>query len=307
MNTSTTPVTPLASLSLACRLTLNLHSLNNEGGEGNQIQTRFVDIVDPTAQRHTVNAISGDMMRHVLGEKLLRVAQQRHLPLSGAAQRLDANRIAGDKDAMKEISAMATDAEALDLVLRRCAISEMMGTLITEGKRSLPRASVVEFGWVVGVPDHVHTDSFFHAKYQSDRGSEEARREAKQQQPQESTGANLGQAIFHRPASSGVYALVCHLELARIGYNDIKQQYALTNEEIRYSLSSPRRIFGRGEAWLHLRCSALVRPCSLKGAGRMAGLLCCTSSPARRGRARGSALSRECAAGCAEQSNSGQG
>ena len=41
------------------------------------------------------------------------------------------------------------------------------------------------------------------------------------------TGANLGQSIFHRPASSGIYAFVCHLELARIGYNDIKQQYAL--------------------------------------------------------------------------------
>ncbi|HEX9240617.1 MAG TPA: hypothetical protein VF910_08210, partial [Candidatus Bathyarchaeia archaeon] len=39
---------------------------------------------------------------------------------------------------------------------------------------------------------------------------------------QQKTGANLGQSIFHRPASSGIYAIVCHVELARIGYNDIK-------------------------------------------------------------------------------------
>ncbi len=45
------------------------------------------------------------------------------------------------------------------------------------------------------------------------------------------TGANLGQSIFHRPASSGIYALVCHVELSRIGYNDIKQEYAITAEE----------------------------------------------------------------------------
>src|SRR5437764_1121066 len=38
--------TPIASLSIAARATLDMHSLNNEGGEGNQIQTRMVDIVD---------------------------------------------------------------------------------------------------------------------------------------------------------------------------------------------------------------------------------------------------------------------
>ena len=45
--------------------------------------------------------------------------------------------------------------------------------------------------------------------------------------PARTRGSNLGQAIFHRPASSGVYALVCHLELGRIGYNDISQTYAM--------------------------------------------------------------------------------
>ncbi len=38
--------TSIASLSIAARVTLDMHSLNNEGGEGNQIQTRMVDIVD---------------------------------------------------------------------------------------------------------------------------------------------------------------------------------------------------------------------------------------------------------------------
>jgi CRISPR-associated protein Cst2 len=36
----------IRSLSLSGRLTLDMHSLNNEGGEGNQIQTRMVHIVD---------------------------------------------------------------------------------------------------------------------------------------------------------------------------------------------------------------------------------------------------------------------
>ncbi len=36
----------LSSLSICGRLILNMHSLNNEGGEGNQILTRQVTIVD---------------------------------------------------------------------------------------------------------------------------------------------------------------------------------------------------------------------------------------------------------------------
>jgi CRISPR-associated protein Cst2 len=35
------------------------------------------------------------------------------------------------------------------------------------------------------------------------------------------------QTVFHRPANSGVYALICHLELARIGVNDITHEIVL--------------------------------------------------------------------------------
>ena len=40
-----TEKTALYSLSISARATLDMHSLNNEGGEGNQIQTRMVNIV----------------------------------------------------------------------------------------------------------------------------------------------------------------------------------------------------------------------------------------------------------------------
>lgn len=218
------------SLSIAARATLNLHSLNNEGGEGNQIQTRMVDVVDDSGAMHTVNAISGDMMRHVVAEHLLRVALSRGLPLSEGARRLDANRINADlkrnaKDSGVELP--KSDPEALDFILRYCAVTDMLGTLITEGNRSLPRKSVLEFGWVVGVPDRVRTESYFHVKYSADRGSAQRKQDA---DDAESAGANRGQAIFHRPASSGIYAIVCHLELARIGYNDLTQRYAIEPE-----------------------------------------------------------------------------
>lgn len=215
-------MTTLASLSIAARMTLNMHSLNNEGGEGNQIQTRMVDIVDDNGRLHNVNAISGDMLRHVLAEHLQRIAGEGGLPLCAGCRRLNANRVNADEAAAKEIQSLS-DREGLNYLLGRCLIDDTMGVLITAGNRSLPRKSVVEFGWVLGLPARVKSDAYFHVKYASERG------QAQRDQDAAATGggANTGQAIFHRPASSGIYAAVCHLELARIGYNDIAQTYAL--------------------------------------------------------------------------------
>src|SRR5216684_5277608 len=93
--------TPIASLSIAARATLDMHSLNNEGGEGNQIQTRMVDIVDHLGELHNVNAISGDMLKHVLMEHFYQQARAQHLSLCESCQRFNTNRINADKDFFK--------------------------------------------------------------------------------------------------------------------------------------------------------------------------------------------------------------
>ncbi|GAB5426311.1 MAG: DevR family CRISPR-associated autoregulator [Crocinitomicaceae bacterium] len=219
--------TQLYSVSISARATLDMHSLNNEGGEGNQIQTRMVNIVDQEGDLHNVNAISGDMYKHIQAEHLFHIARQNgNLPLSTGAEEFNANRINADSGFIERTKDMS-DADTLNEMLRVCSVSDMEGILITEGKRSLPRKSVVEFGWIVGVPSKVETDSYFHVKYvNSDRSkSSDSRKE------EDKSGANLGQSIFHRPASSGIYATVCHLELARIGFNDITQTYAISAEQ----------------------------------------------------------------------------
>jgi len=213
----------LYSISISARATLDLHSLNNEGGEGNQIQTRMVNIVDQTGRLQNVNAISGDMYKHIQSDHLIRRALAAGLPVCAGCRTFNANRINADKDFLNR-NATLNDAQLLSELFRTCAVDDMAGILITEGKRSLPRKSVVEFGWVVGLPDAVTTDSYFHVKYANER-SESKRKEDRDST--ESTGSNLGQAIFHRPASSGVYAAICHIDLARIGFNDITQTYAI--------------------------------------------------------------------------------
>ncbi len=210
------------SLSVCARATLDLHSLNNEGSEGTQIQTRMVDIVAADGQLYNVNAISGDMFKHIQAEHLYHIARNgQNLPLCAACRVFDANRISADSEYIAQIRGQS-DAAAIDLMLQRCVLDDIEGNLIT-ADRSTPRKSVVEFGWVVGVPEVTKTDSYFHVKYATERG--EAARAAASEE--EARKANLGQTPFRRPASSGIYAVVSHYEISRIGFNDISRRYAL--------------------------------------------------------------------------------
>lgn len=233
--------TSIYSLSLAINATLDLHNLNNEGNEGNQLQTRMVDVVGADGRLYNVNAISGDMLKHIQAEHFFHLARERGLPLCAGCRQFNANRINADAGFIGRTKGQK-DAETLDNLLHDCAMDDIEGILITEGGRSIPRKSVVEFGWAIGIPDDTrdgHNQSFFHVKYATERGEEQRAQEATRRvdrraagdEGARSGGANLQQAIFHRPASSGKYAIVCHLEFARIGYNDIRQEYALPDDE----------------------------------------------------------------------------
>jgi CRISPR-associated protein Cst2 len=219
---------PIYSVAISGRAILDLHALNNEGSEGNQLNTRQVYIVtgrgsNPEPAR--VNAISGDMLKHIQADHFRRLAQHHALPLSQGAQIGNANRINWDfenNEAAKE-AGRRPDPQLMDFIIGRCALTDAAGILVTANNKSTPRKSLVEFGWTVGVPGVTKTESYLHTKYVADSGLEK----------KSTDGSNLGQNLFHRPASSGVYAVVCHIELARVGYNDIAQHYApgVTAEE----------------------------------------------------------------------------
>lgn len=214
------------SISISGILTLDLHALNNEGAEGNTMMTRMVDIIDKNGNRHTVNAISGDMFKHIQAGHLLDEALESGLALCAACRRFDANRICGDPDFTKNPELAQEDCKdsvILTAAIKRCAIDDLEGILITSEmgkKRSIARKSCIEFGWVVGIPDQVATESYFHAKYVPE-GRGEGRGDA----------ANLGQNIFHRPASSGRYAMVVGMDLFRVGRNDISLDPVLDKED----------------------------------------------------------------------------
>ena len=198
----------LFSVSISGLATINMHSLNNEGGEGNHIQTRMVDIVDANGRLHPVNAISGDMFKHIFIEHFHALALGAGLVLCEGCKTMNANRLNADPAFGEAIKGKEqSNAEVMGMIPEWCAMDDIAGILITQGNRSVGRKSVLEFSWVTGIPEKVKTESFFHVKYdQQGRGKTGSE-----------DGSNTGQAIFHRPASSGQYALVAHLEVSRIG------------------------------------------------------------------------------------------
>lgn len=325
----------IASISISGEITLNLHSLNNEGGEGNQIITRQVTIVDKEGQTHTVNAISGDMFKHIHAAHLINKASENsnELSLCEGCKIADPNRISLDssflsvlkgidpeefdeedkseyllaktvldtddegsskeaKDALKKMKEIEkkyivlkikdnsdknkylvsqtfstlklkkgkplddddfkivkeysseaensyeaikklqdeakklmkeiakkynldfSSAEKIDKLIETCIVDDVHGNLITAEKNNLPRKSVIEFGWTIGLPNKNNSESYIHTKLVADAGEKGS-----------GNGSNTGQNIFHRPANHGVYAFVCSIDVYRIGFNDINRRY----------------------------------------------------------------------------------
>lgn len=207
----------ISSISINGEIGLNMHSLNNEGGEGNQILTRQITIVDELGKTHTVNAVSGDMLKHIQTSYLYYIAKEDslHLPLCKKCNVFNANRISGDEEFTREIQEKRNE-EVIDMLIKKCIIDDMQGILITNNNKNIPRKSCAEFGWLIGLPGKVKTETFFHVKLVPNAGENSG-----------DDSSNQGQNIFHRPASSGIYAVVCNFDIYRIGYNEITRSYPI--------------------------------------------------------------------------------
>lgn len=221
----------ISSISISGEITLNLHSLNNEGGEGNQIMTRQLTIIDKEGKEHTVNGISGDMFKHIHAGHMINYCKEHNLPLSQYSEKLDPNRISSAEilDKNQDVGkSNSSGSDVLDEIIKICAICDTHGFLNTDkvgenkGATNLPRKSIIEFAWTVGIPDKNNTETYVHTKLVADAGEKGS-----------ATGSNEGQNIFHRPANHGAYAFVCNADIYRIGLNDISRKYAIGDDTAR--------------------------------------------------------------------------
>jgi len=251
----------MKSLTIAGRWNVNLHNLNNEGTEGNFIQPRTVTVVQD-GMLHTVDAISGDMMKHIHADYFRQIAlddgasdahgenpsgYNGHLPLSRNSIMLDPNRISTEEEMVEMLGDKEkTNQDILDYVIETCSLTDVHGILMTADRRMLPRKSRVEFGWVTAVPEVSETEHFIHVKYAVENATKYTHEKDK---------TNEGQALFNRPASSAEYAFLAHIEADRIGLNDITLESPISEEARRE----------RVKATLHAMMQTLMHP---YGAGR---------------------------------------
>lgn len=222
----------IQSVAIACRVVMDLHALNNEGNESNRLMTRQVGIVtsaadendNPGYRRDVVNAISGDMNKHIFADHYRNIALDMGLPLNRASQALDPARMMGDSTFEAWVEGKLDDQtqkpEVPDVIdaLLTCALTDVCGIMITAGGQSIKRKSAVEFGWTVGLPGITEVEEFIHARHAITRLT-------RTPGDIDEKTRNTGQMIFNRPASSGVYAFVSHLDVGAIGFNDATQQY----------------------------------------------------------------------------------
>jgi len=219
----------VASISISGEMTLNLHSLNNEGGEGNQTMTRQLTIIDKNGLETTVNGISGDMFKHIHAGYLVNYCIDNNLPLSEYSKKLDPNRISSTELLAKFPNVgkkESNSAEVIDALINTCTVCDAHGVLITDkvgenkSASNTPRKSTIEFGWTVGIPDKNNTETYLHTKLVADAGEKGS-----------ATGSNEGQNIFHRPANHGAYAFVCNFDAYRIGFNDISRKCTISDDK----------------------------------------------------------------------------
>lgn len=213
----------VTGVGLAARLELSAHALNNEGSLNNATLPRQVDVVagDEIVQ---VNAISGDTIKHAFVDYLRAAIADRGAsgdltPICEPCRLGDPNRLNSDTGFQAVARNGSTPEAIISELIRRCAIDDTAGLLVTQGKKPAPRRSAVQFGWELGIPDHVRTGRYTHVKLVPANPKSES-----------AEGSNLGQNIFTRPASSGRYAFVGHCDLDRIGRNDVTLEREISDE-----------------------------------------------------------------------------
>lgn len=255
-------------IGILARLTWNLHSLNNEGTIGNVSEPRTVVLWD--GQRS--DGVSGEMIKHIHAYwSWLQAFQDSKYHLCDGCRDFRPQRA----DLISSRLKKNDNVTALDEALR-CTLCDLHGFLVQSP--TIHRQSVVEFGWVVGIPARVHRDLHTHARHAAaERGVDDssASREAGGNSSASADTTVAAQMVYHRPTRSGVYAFVSLFQPWRIGLNEVSYSYPVEKEQRkeRYALAL------RAYEWALKRPDGAMRSTRFPHIERAEGLIVISSRP----------------------------
>jgi CRISPR-associated protein Cst2 len=213
-------------LTLAVKMQLNVHDLNNEAVAGNVTDIRIIEFVDEYGKRIEAPAVSGRMLKHWHYEGM------RHLILNGqySSCQLCAGCKVGEPirpaslsvDKLQQIKPKKLKDE--EKFVNDCVICDIHGylialeakgnsgeeeaeTLTEKGKQKVPplrRTSRVMFSWLMPVLGYDTTQKqVIHTRV------------SQQESMAEDEGS--AQMIFNKSYASGIYAFVSALDVDRVG------------------------------------------------------------------------------------------
>jgi CRISPR-associated protein Cst2 len=180
-------------LSLAVKLVLNVHDLNNEGSVGQSLDIRQIRMVDETGKAlEEMPAVSGRMMKHWHLEHMRKRALEANLPLCNICKSGQPDRQTKAKDELAAI--------------QECAICDIHGFLSTEKMTNAPRrSSCASFSWLLPILDtKPETKQVIHSRVATGTAASSASDET-------------AQMIFHKTYASGIFGFISSIDLNRIG------------------------------------------------------------------------------------------
>jgi CRISPR-associated protein Cst2 len=203
-------------LTIAAKLIINVHDMNNEGSIGQTTDIRTIRMVDETGNElGEAPAVSGRMMKHwhmayMLREELNQASQTKKLCNKCIEWKPDRQSNASD-----EISGVSS-----------CIICDTHGFLSTAKVQAPPRrSSCVSFSWllpVIGID--TPSKQVIHSRVEPSGNVQEEVSEptASGDEPQEGVAEEkvkkkTAQMIFYKNYASSIYAFVCSIDLDRIG------------------------------------------------------------------------------------------
>jgi len=197
-------------IGFAARITMDAHSLNNEGATGNVIEPRTVVLADGSK----TDGISGEMLKHLHAASLFHLTREIPDALCDACQNFSPMKADGNP---KKKGTKVVD--ALNEALKSCILCDAHGFLVQDPTFS--RKSTIEFGWALALPGHYHRDIHVHTRVAPGE---------KERPKADAENKTSEQMIYNRPTRSGVYAFVSVFQPWRIGLNEVNYTYIINDQ-----------------------------------------------------------------------------
>ncbi len=202
-------------VTVAAKLMVNVHDLNNEMSTGNVSDIRIIEYINPSdGKKLEAPAISGRMVKHWHQEILREIAEKENLPLCAVCAAGESVR----PGTLKNGALKVEEATSEDKAIEQCVVCDIHGFLVATKRKekedkgtSLRRNSRALFSWALPVfgKDFV-TKQVTHTRVSEIEkvGGEESQ---------------AGQALFYKSYASSALGLVSALDLELIGVAPAKQ------------------------------------------------------------------------------------